>query len=87
MTTGANTKRFKRLGRQVMQQLEYRKSLFKQRENEQRNQLVLDSAIDYAIITMDLSGRVTSWNEGACRILGWSSDEMCGQNLCHVLHT
>ncbi len=31
---------------------------------------VLHSAIDYAIISMDLNGLVTIWNEGAVRILG-----------------
>src|SRR4051794_34907128 len=40
---------------------------------------LLDSAIDYAIITMDLDGLVTSWNEGAHRILEWTEDEMIGQ--------
>lgn len=40
---------------------------------------VLHSAIDYAIISMDLNGLVTIWNEGAVRILGWSEEEMLGQ--------
>jgi len=40
---------------------------------------VLHSAIDYAIISMDLNGLVTIWNEGAVRILGWTADEMLGQ--------
>lgn len=39
---------------------------------------IVQSAIDYAIISMDLDGLVTSWNEGACRILGWSAEEMVG---------
>jgi PAS domain S-box-containing protein len=39
---------------------------------------IVQSAIDYAIISMDLDGLVTSWNEGACLILGWSADEMVG---------
>jgi PAS domain S-box-containing protein len=39
---------------------------------------IVQSAIDYAIITLDLDGLVTSWNEGAARILGWTSDEMVG---------
>ena len=30
-------------------------------------------------MTMDLQGFVTSWNEGAHRILGWTEDEMCGR--------
>jgi len=40
---------------------------------------ILDSATDYAIISMDLDGLVTTWNEGAHRILGWSEAEICGQ--------
>lgn len=40
---------------------------------------VLHSAIDYAIISMDLNGLVTIWNEGAVRILGWTEEEMLGQ--------
>ena len=72
------------LGRQVMQQLEYRKSLLMQRESEQRNRLILESAIDYAIITMDLAGRVTSWNEGARLILGWDSEEMLGKSCAAI---
>ena len=36
------------------------------------------SAIDYAIISLDLDGLVTSWNEGAFRILRRSADEMIG---------
>ena len=39
---------------------------------------ILDSAIDYAIISFDLHGRVTSWNDGAQRILGWTEAEMIG---------
>jgi PAS domain S-box-containing protein len=40
---------------------------------------VLHSAIDYAIISMDLNGLVTIWNEGAVRILGWTAQEMLGR--------
>jgi PAS domain S-box-containing protein len=39
---------------------------------------LLASATDYAIITLDLDGIVTSWNEGACRILGWPVAEIIG---------
>lgn len=40
---------------------------------------ILQSAIEYAIISMDLDGCVTTWNEGARRILGWEESEMIGQ--------
>lgn len=40
---------------------------------------IIQSAIDYAIISMDLDGLVTSWNEGARKILGWTPEEMIGK--------
>ena len=40
---------------------------------------IVQSAIDYAIISLDLDGIVTSWNDGARKILGWSADEMIGK--------
>jgi PAS domain S-box-containing protein len=43
-------------------------------------EVLLASATDYAIITMDLAGVVTSWNEGARRILGWTEVEIAGHS-------
>jgi PAS domain S-box-containing protein len=45
---------------------------------------IVDSAIDTAIISTDADGRVTSWNEGARRILGWSEAEMLGEKLDRI---
>lgn len=42
---------------------------------------IVDSAVDTAIITTDPDGRITSWNEGARRILGWLEEEMLGETL------
>ena len=42
---------------------------------------IVQSATDTAIISTDFSGRVTSWNEGARRLLGWTEEEMLGQTL------
>ena len=42
---------------------------------------IVQSATDTGIISTDRSGRVTSWNEGACRLLGWTEEEMLGQTL------
>jgi PAS domain S-box-containing protein len=42
---------------------------------------IVDSAVYTAIITTDAKGRITTWNEGARRILGWAADEMVGQSL------
>ena len=51
------------------------------RASEARNRQILDSAIDYAIVATDLDGRVTRWNEGAHRVLGWSEAEMLGERV------
>jgi two-component system CheB/CheR fusion protein len=48
---------------------------------EARMRMVAESANDYAIITMDGAGRATSWNKGAEKLFGYSSDEMLGQPL------
>lgn len=48
------------------------------RQNQERQSLVLDAIIDYAIFTIGPDGIVTSWNEGARRVLGWG-DEMVGR--------
>jgi PAS domain S-box-containing protein len=42
---------------------------------------IVQSATDTAIISTDRQGRITSWNEGAQRILGWTEPEMLGQTL------
>jgi len=50
------------------------------RASEARMRMVAESANDYAIITMDEEGRVTSWNKGAEALFGYSADEMQGQS-------
>jgi len=41
---------------------------------------IVDS-VSTAIITTDLDGRVTSWNEGACQMLGWAASDVLGDTL------
>jgi PAS domain S-box-containing protein len=53
---------------------------------EHRLELLLDSATDYAIVTADLERKVTSWNAGAERILGWKSDDILGRP-CDIFYT
>jgi PAS domain S-box-containing protein len=74
------------LARQVVTTLELRRSLRLRKESDRRNKAILDSAIDYAIISMDPDGMVTSWSPGAERILGWDEAEMCGKPA-HVFFT
>lgn len=43
--------------------------------------LVFESAHDFAILSMDPHGLVTSWNSGAERLLGWRADEIMGKSV------
>ena len=70
-----------RLARQTMAQMELRRSLREQAEQRLLHARILDSATDYAIVAMDPEGRVTRWNAGAERILGWSEAEMLGGTI------
>jgi len=45
---------------------------------------IVNGATDTAIISTDQRGRVTSWNSGAARILGWSEAEMLGETLSRI---
>ncbi|AUW60250.1 hybrid sensor histidine kinase/response regulator [Sphingobium sp. SCG-1] len=51
------------------------------RDREAHNRQILDSAIDYAIIATDLHGRVERWNAGATAILGWTEQDMLGEQI------
>lgn len=42
--------------------------------------LLIDGTQDYAIYMLDRDGRVTIWNQGAERLIGWSEEEMVGQS-------
>jgi len=54
------------------------------RASDNVNRQVLDSAVDYGIIAVDRSGKVTRWNEGARRVMGWSEADMLGQDLARI---
>jgi two-component system CheB/CheR fusion protein len=51
------------------------------REREEHFRLIVESATDFAIFTVSLDGRITSWNVGAERILGYTEDEIVGEHL------
>ncbi|MFC7739338.1 HWE histidine kinase domain-containing protein, partial [Roseomonas sp. GCM10028921] len=45
-----------------------------------RSRQLLESATDYAIITLGTEGRVTSWSAGARRLLGYAEEEILGRS-------
>lgn len=55
-------------------------------ESDSHYRQIVQSAVDYAIVGCDLEARVTNWNEGARRVMGWTEAEMLGQRL-HVFFT
>jgi len=46
---------------------------------EQSFRLLVENVTDYAIIMLDPSGRIASWNPGAEKITGYRQDEILGQ--------
>jgi PAS domain S-box-containing protein len=51
------------------------------RESEERYRMLLDGIQNYAIFMMDAQGRILSWNAGAERIKGYTSDQIIGRNF------
>jgi PAS domain S-box-containing protein len=51
------------------------------RESEERFRLLVDGVHDYAVLMLDPSGHVASWNVGAERTLGYRAEEMLGRHL------
>jgi PAS domain S-box-containing protein len=54
------------------------------RESEERTRLIVAHALD-AVITMDLDGRVTSWNPQAEAIFGWRAEAVIGRLLSETI--
>jgi PAS domain S-box-containing protein len=48
-------------------------------ETNERYRMLVDGVKDYAIFMLDEEGRVTTWNEGAQRIFGFTEHEILGE--------
>jgi len=51
------------------------------RESEKRYRLLVDGVRDYAILTLDPYGVVTTWNAGAQLIKGYRPEEIIGRHF------
>lgn len=51
------------------------------RAGDERFRLLIDAIQDYAIHMLDLKGHVSTWNEGAHRIWGYTSEEIMGSDF------
>ena len=54
------------------------------RDEEERFRLLTENAKDYAIVFIDKEMRITHWNKGAERILGWPEKEIIGQSVALI---
>jgi diguanylate cyclase (GGDEF)-like protein/PAS domain S-box-containing protein len=52
-----------------------------QRESEERFRVLVESVKDHAVFMLDTKGRVTSWNTGVKRVLGYNEVEFIGQDF------
>src|SRR5262245_55252839 len=50
-------------------------------ESERRFRLLVSNVKDYAIFMLDPGGIITTWNEGAQRLKGYSADEIIGRSF------
>ncbi len=64
--------------------LRLRQAETRAQEAHERYRMIVESAVDYAIFTCGLDGRVTSWNSGAEAILGYTPDQIVGQPCARI---
>ncbi|HZQ20338.1 MAG TPA: CHASE3 domain-containing protein [Terriglobales bacterium] len=69
-----------RINAELEERVEQRASAL--RESEERFRLLFEGVKDYAIYMLDPNGRVLTWNEGAERMKGYSSEEIIGKDFC-----
>ena len=53
-------------------------------EADERYRMIVESAVDYAIFTCGLDGRITSWNSGAQAMLGYMPEEIIGEPCARI---
>lgn len=51
------------------------------RQQEARFRLLVEAVSDYAILSLDEAGRVTSWNPGARGIIGYADEDVIGRHF------
>jgi hypothetical protein len=70
--------------RQAEEQLR-RRAEAQLRETHARLQQVIDSVADYAIFSLDASGRIATWNAGAARLFLYEETEALGRDVAMLL--
>lgn len=63
---------------------ELRRAEYALRESESRNRSILEAALD-AVVSMNVEGKITSWNKQAEELFGWSALEAIGQPMTIII--
>ena len=53
--------------------------LRRRKELETRFRMLVDAVVDYAIYALDATGQITTWNDGAMRLYGYTMADAIGQ--------
>ena len=78
--TGALTG-FAKITRDLTQRKLQEDSFQRLLDSEERFRLLVDQVKDYAIFILDPKGNIATWNQGAQRIKGYTSDEIIGKHF------
>jgi PAS domain S-box-containing protein len=73
------------LDRAASDKAEQREALDALWQSEERFRLLVNAVKDYGIFVIDSEGRVVTWNPGAERLTGFSSDDVIGKRVDGVL--
>jgi PAS domain S-box-containing protein len=57
------------------------------RASEEKFRMLVEGVIDYAIITLDRDGFITSWNTGAARLNGYAASDILGRHFSRLYPT
>jgi PAS domain S-box-containing protein len=68
------------MGGLVASNIELRRAAGRLREQQQLHSMLVDNARDFAMVTLDPSGCVTSWNVGAQRTHGYEAGDIVGKH-------